>query len=166
MFEIMVKNKKNDIPETSSSKGEVIVYQAEDGKMKLDVRLENETVWLTQQMMADLFQTTKQNIGQHLKNIFEEGELDQNSVVKNFFTTATDGKNYSTYFYNLDVIISVGYRVKSKQGTQFRIWANRVLKDYLVQGYPPDMQLIAAGGGVAQAALRELFQFPINRALS
>src|SRR2546422_9621324 len=95
------------------AKGQFLVYSAEDGRVKIEVRLENETVWLTQQHMADLFQTSKQNVGQHLKNIFEEGELAENSVVKNFFTTATDGKDYRTNFYNLDAIISVGYRVKS-----------------------------------------------------
>ena len=99
-------------------KSHFLVYQVEGGAIKIDVRFENETVWLTQQLLADLFQTTKQNIGQHLQNIFEEGELAQDSVVKNFFTTAADGKNYSTKFYNLDAIISVGYRVKSRVATQ------------------------------------------------
>ena len=87
------------------SKGQFLVYKAEDGKLKLDVRLEDETVWLTQQMMAELFQTTKQNIGQHLKNIFSERELVEHSVVKEFFTTASDNKNYKTRFYNLDAIM-------------------------------------------------------------
>ena len=91
----------------------MLVYQTDDGRVKLEVRLENETVWLTQQLMAELFQTTKQNIGQHLKNIFDEGELAQDSVVKKFFTTAADGKNYSTNFYNLDAIISVGVKLGS-----------------------------------------------------
>ena len=104
-------------------KSEFLIYEAENGAIKLDVRFEGETVWLTQQLMADLFQTTKQNVGQHLKNIFEEQELAQPAVVKNFFTTATDGKNYSTNFYNLDAITSVGYRIKSRVATQFRIWA-------------------------------------------
>jgi hypothetical protein len=107
--------------------GQFLVYQTEDGKLKIDVRFEGETVWLTQAHMAELFQTTKQNLGQHLKNIFEEGELAQESVVKNFFTTAADGKNYSTNFYNLDAIISVGYRVKSHIATRFRIWATQKL---------------------------------------
>lgn len=108
--------------------GQFLVYQTADGKLKLDVRFEGETVWLTQQHMAELFQTTKQNIGQHLKGIFSEGELSQDSVVKNFFTTAADGKNYATNFYNLDAIISVGYRVKSGVATQFRIWAKAELE--------------------------------------
>jgi hypothetical protein len=106
--------------------------------VKLDVRLEDETVWLTQQMMAELFQTTKQNIGQHLKNIFEEGELDQNSVVKKFFTTAADGKNYKTSFYNLDAVISAGYRIKSLIATRFRIWTTQRLKEYIIKGFVMD----------------------------
>jgi hypothetical protein len=134
----MKNDNYNSADEALPSKGEVIVYRTEDGQVKLDVRLENETVWLTQQMMADLFQTTKQNIGQHLKNIFEEGELSQNSVVKDFFTTATDGKKYSTYFYNLDMIISVGYRIKSHIATRFRIWATQRLKEYIVKGFVMD----------------------------
>ena len=103
--------------------GQFVVYQTEDGKLKIDVRFEGETVWLTQQHMAELFQTSKQNIGQHLKRIFAEGELSPDSVVKNLFTTAADGKKYATNFYNLDAIISVGYRVKSAVATRFRIWA-------------------------------------------
>jgi hypothetical protein len=111
---------------------------AEDGRTKLEVRLENETVWLTQQHMADLFQTSKQNVGQHLKKIFEEGELSENSVVKNFFTTAADGKEYRTNFYNLDAIISVGYRVKSAVATRFRIWATQKLREFIVKGFVLD----------------------------
>jgi hypothetical protein len=110
-------------PETPAPGGQFLVYQTEDGKLKIDVRFEGETVWLTQQHMAELFQTTKQNIGQHLKSIFAEGELVQDSVVKDSFTTAADGKNYLTRFYSLDAIISVGYRVKSAVATRFRIWA-------------------------------------------
>ena len=115
--------------------GQFLIYQTEDGKLKLDVRFEGETVWLTQQHMAELFQTTKQTVGQHLKNIFEEGELAADSVVKNFFTTAADGKNYATKFYNLDAIISVGYRVKSAVATRFRIWATQQLREYIVKGF-------------------------------
>lgn len=117
------------------AKSEILVYKTDDGKIKLDVRLENETIWLTQQMMADLFQSTKQNIGQHLKNIFSEGELVLNSVVKKNLTTAADGKQYSTNFYNLDAIISVGYRVKSIIATSFRIWATELLKEYIIKGF-------------------------------
>lgn len=118
--------------------GQFLVYQAEDGKLKIEVRFEGETVWLTQQHMAALFRTTKQNIGQHLKSIFAEGELLQNSVVKDSFTTAADGKNYATRFYNLDAIISVGYRVKSAVATRFRIWATQRLREFIVKGFTLD----------------------------
>lgn len=118
-----------------SAGGQFLVYQTQDGKLKIDVRFEGETVWLTQQHMAELFRTTKQNIGQHLKSIFAEGELVQDSVVKDSFTTAADGKNYLTRFYNLDAIISVGYRVKSAVATRFRIWATQLLREYIVKGF-------------------------------
>ncbi|MDD4648561.1 MAG: virulence RhuM family protein [Desulfoplanes sp.] len=118
--------------------GEVLIYQAEDGQVKIDVRLRQETLWMTQADMAQLFQTSKQNIGQHLKNIFSEGELDPDSAVKKFFTTATDGKKYQTNFYNLDAIISVGYRVKSLVATRFRIWATKQLTEYIVKGFVMD----------------------------
>ncbi len=118
--------------------GQFLVYRTEGGKLKIDVRFQGETVWLTQQHMAELFQTTKQNVGQHLKNIFEEGELAEKSVVKDFFTTAADGKKYATKFYNLDAIISVGYRVKSRVATQFRIWATQRLREYIVKGFVLD----------------------------
>ncbi|MCD4750796.1 MAG: virulence RhuM family protein [Thermoanaerobaculales bacterium] len=117
---------------------EFLIYRTDDGEVKLDVRLEDESIWLTQQMMAELFQTTKQNIGQHLKNIFDEGELGCDSVVKKFLTTAADAKQYKTNFYNLDAIISVGYRVKSIIATRFRIWATERLKEYIVKGYTMD----------------------------
>ena len=116
-------------------KGEIIIYQPDDKSTQLEVRIEEETVWLTQTQMAELFQTTRNNITLHISNIFKENELEQISVSKDSLLTAQDGKNYKTKFYNLDVIISVGYRVKSQRGTQFRIWANRVLKDYLLNGY-------------------------------
>jgi hypothetical protein len=101
---------------------EMLIYQNSDGNIKIDVRLEDETVWLTQAQICELFQKSKATISEHIKNVFEEGELNENSVVRNFRTTASDGKNYDTNYYNLDVIISVDYRVKSHQGTQFRIW--------------------------------------------
>lgn len=113
---------------------EIILYQP-DSSISLEVRVEDETVWLTQQQMAELFQGTKQNISLHIRNIFNEGELDKNSVVKESLTTASDGKKYKTRFYNLDVIISVGYRIKSKRGTDFRIWSTKVIKDYMLKGY-------------------------------
>lgn len=126
---------------------EFILYQTEDGRTRVQCRFENETVWLTQQQMAELFQTTKQNVGQHLKSLFAEGELVQDSVVKESFTTAADGKNYATRFYNLDVIISVGYRVKSLRGTQFRIWATQRLREYIVKGFTMDDERLKQSGG-------------------
>lgn len=115
--------------------GEILIYQNQEGSIKVDVRLEEETVWLTQAQLCVLFQKSKATISEHIKNIFTEGEIDEKSVVRNFRTTASDGKNYDTYFYNLDVIISVGYRVKSQQGTQFRIWATQRLKEFIIKGF-------------------------------
>jgi hypothetical protein len=120
------------------SGGQFIVYQTEDGKLKIDVRFEGETVWLTQQQLSELFQTNVPNVSMHLKNLFAEGELRSDSVVKESLTTAADGKRYATKFYNLDVIISVGYRVKSLRGTQFRIWATQRLREYIVKGFTMD----------------------------
>ncbi len=114
---------------------EIIVYKSDELASSIEVKLEDDTVWLSQSQMVELFEATKQNISLHINNIFKEGELLQNSVVKYSLTTAKDGKNYNVKYYNLDVIISVGYRVKSLRGTQFRIWSNRILKDYLLKGY-------------------------------
>ena len=120
--------------------GEIIVYQP-DETIKLSVRLDKETVWLTQQQMAELFETSRNNVTLHIDNIFKEHELESNSVSKESLLTAADGKKYQTKLYNLDVIISVGYRVKSLRGTQFRQWANRVLKEYLLKGYSVNQRL-------------------------
>ena len=119
-----------------------MLYQPDDN-VRLEVRLQDDTVWLSQLQMAELFKSTKQNISLHVNNIFREGELAKNSVVKECLTTASDGKNYRTKYYNLDVIISVGYRVKSSVGTRFRQWANAVLKDYLLRGYAVHQQVMA-----------------------
>lgn len=116
----------------------IVIYQTEDGKTQLDVKLENETVWLTQAQMTELFQTTKQNISLHINNIFKEGELDSKATVKEYLTVQHEGKRTvrrKVKYYDLDVIISVGYRVKSIRGTRFRQWATSVLKDYLIKGY-------------------------------
>ena len=126
---------------------DIIFYTTDDGQIKIEVRLEDENVWLTQNAMAELFDTTKQNISLHIKNIFEEKELDENSVVKENLTTASDGKKYKTKFYNLDLIISVGYRVKSIRGTQFRIWANELIKEYLIKGYNLNVDRFKNNGG-------------------
>ena len=124
-----------------NKENEIIIYQP-DSTLSLDVRVENETVWLTQAQMTELFQTTRNNITLHIRNIFSEGELQESSVCKESLLTAADGKRYKTKFYSLDVIISVGYRVKSIRGTQFRIWANKVLKDYLLRGYSINQRLL------------------------
>ena len=126
---------------------ELIIYQTEDGKTKIDVHMENETVWLSLDQMAKLFQRDKSTISKHIKNIFAEGELTREAVVANFATTATDGKTYQVDHYNLDVIISVGYRVKSLRGTQFRIWANTILKEYMIKGFAMNDDLLKKSGG-------------------
>ena len=115
--------------------GDVIIYQSEDGATKINVNLQDETVWLSIDQMSELFQRDKSTISRHIKNIFIEGELQSNSVVAKFATTATDGKTYQVDYYNLDVIISVGYRVKSVRGTQFRIWATQRLRESLIKGF-------------------------------
>ena len=120
------------------AKGQFLVYQAEDGQVKIDVRLQGETAWLTQAHMAELFQTTIPNVNMHLRNIFAEGELQAGSVIQEFLTTAADGKNYRTNHYNLDAIISVGYRVKSAVATRFRIWATQKLREFIVKGFVLD----------------------------
>jgi len=133
-------------------KGEIIIYQAENGKTKIDVRLEDGNVWLTQKMMADLFQTTPQNITIHLKNVFEEGELQEGSTCKEFLQVRNEGKRpveRKQKFYNIDAIISVGYRIKSAIATKFRIWATERLKEYIVKGFTmDDERLKQLGGGV------------------
>ncbi len=122
----------------ASPHSQLIIYQSEDGVTRLEVQLQEETVWLSQRHMAELFQTSKQNVGQHLKNIFQEKELNERAVVKKFFTTAADGKKYKTNFYNLDAIISVGYRVKSHVATRFRQWATRYIHEFIVKGFVLD----------------------------
>ena len=122
----------------------IVIYQTEDGQTQIDVRLENETVWLTQAQMVELFQTTKQNVSLHVGNVFKEGELVQEATVKEYLTVQNEGNRKVTRkvkYYNLDVIISVGYRVKSKRGTAFRIWARKIIKDYLVKGYAVNQRI-------------------------
>lgn len=130
----MEKNNNHPIQDLPLEEGQIIIYQPNE-TIKVEVKMEDETVWLTQIQMTELFQTSKQNVSLHINNIFKEGELEKEAVVKESLTTAKDGKKYKTKFYNLDVIISVGYRVKSIRGTRFRQWANSVLKDYLLHGY-------------------------------
>ena len=129
---------------------DIVIY--EDGNVELKATVENESIWLNQSQMTELFGKSKKTISEHINNVFKEGELDKVAVVRKFRTTATDGKSYDVMYYNLDVIISVGYRVKSKQGTQFRIWATSVLKDYLIKGYALDQKKLQ------QQKLKELDQ--------
>ena len=127
-------------------KGQIILYQTQDGESKIEVTLANETVWLTADQMAELFQRNKSTISRHIKNVFEEGELKHDSVVAFFATTASDGKKYQVAYYNLDMIISIGYRVKSYRGVQFRIWATQVLKEYLIKGFALNDDLLKNAG--------------------
>ena len=129
------------------NKGEIIIYQTEDGLTKIEVQLKNDTVWLSLDQMANLFQRDKSTVSKHIKNIFNDGELTRDSVVANFATTAADGKTYHVDYYNLDVIISVGYRVKSLRGTQFRIWATNVLREYITKGFVMNDDLLKQAGG-------------------
>jgi hypothetical protein len=129
-----MKNPEN-LPDKRS---DILIYQTEDGRSRIVVRLEGETVWLPQIALADLFETTKQNISLHIRNIFEEGELGEGSVVKEYLTTATDGKRYRVRHYNLDMVLAVGYRVRSSRGVQFRQWATERLREYIVKGFTLD----------------------------
>ncbi len=126
--------------------GDFLFYQTEDGQTRVQVRFVDETVWLSLNQMAELFQRDKSVISRHISNVFEEGELNPNSVVANYATTATDGKTYQVDYYNLDVIISVGYRVKSHRGTQFRIWATGRLREYLIKGFTMDDERLKQAG--------------------
>jgi hypothetical protein len=127
---------------------EFLLYQAEDGRTRVEVRFDGETAWLSLGQMAELFQRDKSVISRHVKNVFEEGELDRAAVVAESATTAADGRTYQVEYYNLDVIISVGYRVKSHRGTQFRIWATQRLREYIIKGFTlDDERLKRAGGG-------------------
>jgi len=141
-------------PEANS---EFLLYQMEDGNSKIEVRLVNDTVWLSQAQMVDLFQTTKQNISLHIRNVFNEGELNEHSVVKEYLTTAADSKEYRTKYYNLEVIISVGYRVKSHRGTQFRIWATNQLKEFLIKGFLLNDERLKETG-ITNKYFEELFE--------
>ena len=142
--------------EVSAGKyGELVIYKSEDGLVKLEVKLENETVWLSQSQMAELFDCSVVNISLHLKNVFNEAELSENSVIKEYLITAFDGKNYMVKHYNLDAIISVGYRINSFRGTQFRIWATQKLREYIVKGFVLDDERLS-DGRVARSYFQEL----------
>lgn len=127
--------------------GEIIIYQTDDGLTHIDVKMEDETVWLTQAQLVQLYQTSKSNVSEHIKHIFEEGELEENAVIRKFRTTAADGKNYNTTYYNLDMIISLGYRIKSSIATNFRRWATERLKEYMIKGFTMDDERLKQLGG-------------------
>lgn len=138
----------------SNPTSELLIYTASDGSSRVDVRLEDGTVWLSQAQIVDLFLSSKANISEHIRNVFIEGELEEDAVVRNFRTTASDGKTYNVKFYNLDVIISVGYRVKSKTATQFRIWATDRLRDFLIQGAAINEARLEELGKIVQVLAR------------
>jgi hypothetical protein len=156
----MTENKNNE---------QIIIYQTESGDTQIDVRLEQDSVWLSQAQMVELFDRDKRTISEHIGKIFKEGELQAGSVVRKFRITASDGKTYEVNQYNLDVIISVGYRVKSTRGTQFRIWANNVLKQYLIQGYALNERKLQAEQeklGDLNAAITLIARLAQNKALT
>lgn len=133
--------------EIKNDNGEILIYNTEDGLTKIDVHFVDETVWLSQAQLCKLYQTSKSNISEHIKHIFEEGELSEESVVRNFRTTSSDGKNYNILHYNLDMIISLGYRIKSKIATNFRRWATERLKEYIIKGFAIDDDRLKNLGG-------------------
>ncbi|MFH0811151.1 MAG: virulence RhuM family protein [Pseudomonadota bacterium] len=154
----MPSGKKDILPEAGATSSEIILYRTEDGRSRIEVRLEGDSVWLSNAMMGELFQTTKQNISLHLKNIFAERELEERAVVKEYLTTATDGKNYRVKHYNLDVILAVGYRVRSHRGTQFRQWATERLREYLVKGFTMDDERLKEGRSLGVDYFDELLE--------
>lgn len=133
-------SRQNDNEDIVSQKGEILFYQEEDGATRLECRFEEETIWLSQAMLCDLYQKSKATISEHLKNIFQDGELGEDSVVRFFRTTATDGKEYNVKHFNLETILAVGYRVRSQRGIQFRRWATERLNEYLVKGFTMDAE--------------------------
>ena len=134
--------------EINLQQGEIVIYQSDNGNIKIDVKIEDETVWLTQTQIVELYQTSKSNVSEHIKHIFEDDELDEKAVVRNFRTTASDGKNYNVKYYNLDMILSLGYRIRSKIASNFRKWATNLLKEYMIKGFTMnDEKLKQLGGG-------------------
>lgn len=150
--------KRESTPPVPVTESRILFYQSEDGTSRIEVRLEEGTVWLPQILIAELYQTTKQNISLHIRNIFDEGELHPDSVVKEYLTTAADGKQYRTKFYNLDMILAIGYRVRSHRGTQFRIWATERLREYLVKGFVLDDIRLKEGRSIGLDYFDELLE--------
>ncbi|MCA9704166.1 MAG: virulence RhuM family protein [Methanolinea sp.] len=149
---------KKSMPPVPVTESGILFYQSEDGTSRIEVRLEEGTVWLPQALIAELYQTTKQNISLHIRNIFDEGELQPDSVVKDYLTTAADGKRYHTKFYNLDMILAIGYRVRSHRGTQFRVWATERLRMYLVKGFVLDDIRLKEGRSIGADYFDELLE--------
>jgi hypothetical protein len=150
--------KRESTPPVPVTESRILFYQSEDGTSRIEVRLEEGTVWLPQVLIAELYQTTKQNISLHIRNIFDEGELQPDSVVKEYLTTAADGKQYRTKFYNLDMILAIGYRVRSHRGTQFRVWATERLREYLVKGFVLDDIRLKEGRSIGADYFDELLE--------
>ncbi len=143
---------------TKEETTEFLLYTSSKGGIRVEVFLHNENIWLTQKRMAELFGVQTPTINEHLKNIFSSGELDENSVIRNFLMTAADGKKYDTHFYNLDAIISVGYRVNSTKATQFRIWATKILKEYIIKGFAMDDERLKNGHYFGKDYFKELLE--------
>ena len=141
-----------------NSTAEFLIFSSQAGEGGIEIRYEDETIWLTQKLMAELFEVDVRTISEHLRNIFASGELDQESVIRKFRTTATDGKNYNTQFYNLDAIISVGYRVNSKRATQFRQWATQILREFAIKGYVLDKQRLENGAFLGEDYFERLLE--------
>lgn len=150
--------KRESTPPVPVTESRILFYQSEDGTSRIEVRLEEGTVWLPQILIAELYQTTKQNVSLHIRNIFDEGELQPDSVVKEYLTTAADGKQYRTKFYNLDMILAIGYRVRSHRGTQFRVWATERLREYLVKGFVLDDIRLKEGRSIGADYFDELLE--------
>jgi len=145
-----------------SERSNIIIYSSEDGTTKLEVKLENETLWLSQKQLCELFGKSKSTISEHIRTIFEDEELDKNAVVRNYRTTASDGKNYDVEYYNLDVIIALGFKVRSRSGVQFRKWANQILKEYIVKGFAMDDERLK-NPPVANSSVPDYFEQMVER---
>jgi len=139
-------------------RSQILFYQSEDGRSRIEVRLDEGTVWLSQALIAELYQTSIPNINIHIRNILKDGELDEKAVIKQYLTTAADGKNYRTLYYNLDMILAVGYRVRSHRGTQFRRWATERLRDYLIKGFAIDDERLKEGRNIGADYFDELLE--------
>ena len=152
---------KDEMIKHIEEQGEIIIYQSDSGKLHIDVRMEGETLWLTQNQLVELYQTSKSNVSEHIKHIFEESELEEDSVVRKFRTTALDGKNYNMTYYNLDMIISLGYRIKSIIATQFRRWASERIKEYIIKGFTMDDERLKSMGGALITGKNYLIELEI-----